>query len=63
VTTTPAKIGTVFTEAEVESLPGMVRVFVALEDAIGSHACPLEASVRVPNGIPLGQPLSHDLSL
>jgi hypothetical protein len=26
----------------------------ALEDAIGSHACSLEANVRVTNGIPLG---------
>jgi len=26
----------------------------ALEDAIGSHACSLEASMRVTNGIPLG---------
>jgi hypothetical protein len=25
-----------------------------LEDAIGSHACSLEASMRVTNGIPLG---------
>ena len=38
----------------------MVRVFrqkFALEDAIGSHACSLEASRRVTNGIPLGCPL------
>jgi len=28
-----------------------------LEDAIGSHACSLEASRRVTNGIPLGWPL------
>jgi hypothetical protein len=26
----------------------------ALEDAIGSHACSLDASTRVTNGIPLG---------
>jgi hypothetical protein len=37
-----------------------VRVFrqiFPLEDAIRSHACSLEASRRVPNGIPLGSPL------
>jgi hypothetical protein len=28
----------------------------ALENAIGSHACSLEASKRVTNGIPLGRP-------
>jgi hypothetical protein len=36
---------------------GMVRVFrqkFTLEDAIGSHACSLEANTRVTNGIPLG---------
>ena len=36
---------------------GTVRVFrrdFALEDAIGSHACLLEANVHVTNGIPLG---------
>jgi hypothetical protein len=34
-----------------------VRVFrqnLAPEDAIGSHACSLEANMRVSNGIPLG---------
>jgi hypothetical protein len=39
---------------------GMVLVFeqdFALEDAIGSHACSLEATMRVSNGIPLGSPL------
>jgi hypothetical protein len=38
-------------------LVGTVRVFrqkVALEDAIDSHACSLEAGMRVNNGIPLG---------
>jgi hypothetical protein len=38
-------------------LVGMLRVFrqkVTLEDAIGSHACSLEAKMRVTNGIPLG---------
>jgi hypothetical protein len=37
-----------------------VRVFrqkFTLEDAIGSHACSLEASRRVTNDIPLGCPL------
>jgi hypothetical protein len=37
-----------------------VRVFrqkFTLEDAIGSHACSLEANTRVTNGIPLGSPL------
>jgi 3-oxoacyl-(acyl-carrier-protein) synthase len=36
---------------------GTVRVFrqkFTLEDAIGSHACSLEANMRVTNGIPLG---------
>jgi hypothetical protein len=38
----------------------MVRVFqqkFTLEDAIGSHACLLEANARVTNGIPLWCPL------
>jgi thioredoxin reductase (NADPH) len=38
-----------------------VRVFrqkFTLEDAIGSHACSLEANMRVTNGIPLGSSLS-----
>jgi hypothetical protein len=42
------------------SVPGTVRVFrqkFTLEDAIGSHACSLEASTRVTNGIPLGSSL------
>jgi proprotein convertase subtilisin/kexin type 5 len=37
-----------------------VRVFrqkFTLEDAIGSHACSLEANMHVTNGIPLGRPL------
>jgi len=37
-----------------------VRVFLqkfTLEDAIGSHACLLQANMRVTNGIPLGCPL------
>jgi hypothetical protein len=33
-----------------------------LEDAIGSHACALEASMRVTNGIPLGRPLPYWLA-
>jgi hypothetical protein len=39
---------------------GTVRVFrqkFTLDDAIGSHACSLEANMRVTNGIPLGSPL------
>jgi hypothetical protein len=39
---------------------GTVLVFrqkSTLEDAIGSHACSLKASMRVTNGIPLGRPL------
>jgi hypothetical protein len=46
--------------------PGTVRVFernFALEDAIGSHACSLEASTRVTNAIPLGWSLSYRLPL
>jgi hypothetical protein len=38
---------------------GTVRVFrrkSMIEDAIGSHACSLQASRRVTNGIPLGCP-------
>jgi hypothetical protein len=41
-------------------LEGTVHVFrqkVTLEDAIGSHACPLQANMRVTNGIPLGSSL------
>ena len=34
----------------------------ALEDAIGSHACSLEANMRVTNGSPLGSPLLLPLS-
>jgi hypothetical protein len=39
---------------------GTVRVFrqkFTLEDAIGAHACSLEASRRVTNVIPLSHPL------
>jgi hypothetical protein len=39
---------------------GTVRVFrqkFTLKDAIGSHACSLEANTRVTNGIPLGSSL------
>jgi hypothetical protein len=39
---------------------GTVPVFrqiLALEDAIGSHACSFEANMRATNGIPLGSPL------
>jgi hypothetical protein len=45
---------------EVSLADGTVRVFrqtFTLEDAIGSHACSLEANIRVTNGIPLGSPL------
>jgi mannan endo-1,4-beta-mannosidase len=44
---------------------GTVHVFrqdFALEDVIGSHACSLEANMRVTNGIPLGSPLLLPLS-
>jgi hypothetical protein len=44
----------------VTSLRCAVRVFrqkVTIDDAIGSHACSLEASRHVDNGIPLGCPL------
>jgi hypothetical protein len=44
-----------------------VRLFFpekfTLEDAIGSHACSLEANMRVTNGIPLGSSLSYQLTL
>jgi hypothetical protein len=36
--------------------------FFTLEDANGSHACSLEANMRVTNGIPLGSPLPLPLS-
>jgi hypothetical protein len=46
---------------------GPVRVFrqkFTLEDTIGSHAfAPLEANMRVTNGIPLGSSLSYQLML
>ena len=53
-------------ETKVAELYGTVRVFrkkIYLEDAIGSHACSLEASMRVTNGIPLGRPLSYRFTL
>ena len=34
-----------------------------LEEAIGSHACSLEANMRATNGIPLGSSLSYQLTL
>jgi hypothetical protein len=43
-----------------------VRVFrheFAREDAIGSHACSIQASKRVTNIIPLRGPLSYRLTL
>jgi hypothetical protein len=42
-----------------------VRVFgqrLVLYDVIGSHACTLEANMRVTNGIPLGSPLALTIS-
>jgi hypothetical protein len=45
---------------------GTVRFFrhdFALEEAIGSHACSLKASMRTTNGIPLGWPLSYRFTL
>jgi hypothetical protein len=49
-------------DAAVELLRGAGTVRVSrqkftLEDAIGSHACSLEANPRVTNGIPLGSSL------
>jgi hypothetical protein len=41
-----------------------VRVFrlkFPLEDAIGSHACSLQANMRVTNDIPLGSSLSYQI--
>jgi hypothetical protein len=35
----------------------VLRQNVALENAIGSHACSCKANMRVTNGIPLGSPL------
>jgi hypothetical protein len=43
-----------------EAAQGTVRGFrqkFTLEDAIGPHACSLEANTRVTNGIPLGSSL------
>jgi hypothetical protein len=45
---------------------GTVRVFrqkFTLDDAIGSHACSLEANIRVTNGIPLGSSFSYQVTL
>jgi hypothetical protein len=45
---------------------GTVRVFrqkFTLEDAIGSHACSLQANMRVTNGISLGRPPFYRLTL
>jgi hypothetical protein len=45
---------------------GTVRVFrqeFTLEDAIGSHACSLEVSRRVTNGIPLRNSFSYRFAL
>ena len=40
---------------------GIEEKTIALEDAIGSHACSLEASMRVTNSIPLECPLPHNV--
>jgi hypothetical protein len=52
---------------DILSIPtGTVRVFrqkFTLEDAIGSHACSLEANIHVTNGILLGSSLSYQLTL
>jgi hypothetical protein len=45
------------TNAVADARCAFFRQVVALEDAIGSHACSLEAGRRVTNGIPLGRPL------
>jgi hypothetical protein len=48
------------TSAEYNPDLGTVRVFrqkFTLEDAIGSHACSLDANMLVTNGIPLGSSL------
>jgi hypothetical protein len=37
--------------------------FFALEDAMGSHTCPLEVTTRVTNDTPLDSPLSYRLML
>jgi hypothetical protein len=39
------------------------RYFMEIEDAIGSHTCSLEASMRVTDDIPLGRPLSYRFTL
>jgi hypothetical protein len=49
----------------INPIEGTVRVFrqnFALDDAIGSPTCSLEADMRVTNGIPLGSPLLLSLS-
>jgi hypothetical protein len=51
---------------EGDSTTGTVRVFrqkFTLEDAIGTYACSLEANLHVTNDIPLGSPLSYQLTL
>jgi hypothetical protein len=48
------------TSTDGRAFEGTVRGFrqkFTLDDAIGSHACSLEANMRVPNGIPMGCPL------
>jgi hypothetical protein len=53
-------VATLYPEMKDALNVGTVRVFrqkVTLEDAIGSHACSLEANTRVTNGISLGSSL------
>jgi hypothetical protein len=60
ITLTPLQVNTVMPDYGIETEPwyiGTVHVFrqkITLEDAIGSHACSLQANMRVTNGIPLG---------
>jgi L-rhamnonate dehydratase len=58
-------LGHIRNEPVYAMLGGTVRVFrqnLALEDAIGSHACSLEANMSVTNDIPLRSPLLLPLS-
>jgi hypothetical protein len=59
-TSTPQSKTKANTSASPGKSKGTARVFrleFTLEDAIGSHACSLDANMRVTNGIPLGCPL------
>jgi hypothetical protein len=58
--------GSDFSEWIEDCFMGTVLLFLqkfTLEDAIGSTACSLEASMRVTNGIPRGNSLSYLLTL